>query len=94
MSLMTTSLLVLPIPSLVYLFLFSLRESNYLPPEMLNLAHWKELLAKLLCQRVPIAFNFKGRKRVPHFCFTGKKVGKEVTFESFIGNSFLTHRVA
>jgi hypothetical protein len=39
---------------------------------MLNLANWKELLAKLLCQLVPIAFNFKGCKRVPRLRFTGK----------------------
>jgi hypothetical protein len=54
---------------------------------MLNLANWKELLAKLLCQLVPIAFNFKGRKWVPCLCIAGKWVGKEIPFEPFIGNS-------
>jgi hypothetical protein len=61
---------------------------------MLDLANWKELLAKLLCQLVPIAFNFKGRKRVPCLCIDGKLVGKEIPFEPFIENSFLTHHVA
>jgi hypothetical protein len=60
------------IPGLVYPFLFSLHEIDHLPPKMLNLANWKELLAKLLCQLVPIAFNFKGRKRVPCLCIAGK----------------------
>jgi hypothetical protein len=55
-------LLIKSIPSLVYRFLFSLRESDHLPPYMLNLANWKELLEKLFCQLVPIAFSFKGRK--------------------------------
>jgi hypothetical protein len=64
--------LIKPIPSLVYPFLFSLRESDHLPPLMLNLSNWKELLAELLCQLVPIAFNFKGCKRLPCLCFTGK----------------------
>jgi hypothetical protein len=64
--------LIKPIPSLVYPFLFSLHESDHLPPWMFNLANWKKLLAKLLCQLVPIAFNFKGSKRVPRFCFIGK----------------------
>jgi hypothetical protein len=32
----------------------------------------KELLAKLLRQLVPIAFYFKGRKRVPCLCIAGK----------------------
>jgi hypothetical protein len=61
---------------------------------MLNFANWKKLLAKFLCQLVPIAFNFKGRKRVPLLRFADKLVGKEIPFEPFIGNSFLTHRVA
>jgi hypothetical protein len=64
--------LIKPIPSLVYPFLFSLCESDHLPPHMLNLANWKELLAKLLCQLVAIAFNFKGHKRVPRLRFTSK----------------------
>jgi hypothetical protein len=64
--------LIKPIPSLVYPFLFSLRGSDHLPPKMLNLANWKELIAKLLRQLVPIAFNFKGCKRVPRLFFIGK----------------------
>jgi hypothetical protein len=64
--------LIKPVPSLVYPFLFSLRESDNLPPSMLNLANWKDLLAKHLCQLVPIAFNFNGCKRVPRLCFTSK----------------------
>jgi hypothetical protein len=61
---------------------------------MLNFAYWKKLLAKFLRQLVPIAFNFKGRKWVPRLCFADKWVGKGIPFEPFIGNSFLTHRVA
>jgi hypothetical protein len=64
--------LIKPIPSLVYPFLFSLREGDHLPPLMLNLANWKELLVELLFQLVPIAFNFKGRKRVSCLCFASK----------------------
>jgi hypothetical protein len=57
-----------PIPGLVYPFLFSLHESDHLPSS----SNWKELLAKFLCQLVPIAFNFKGRNRIPCLCFAGK----------------------
>jgi hypothetical protein len=42
--------LIKPIPGLVYPFLFSLCESGHLPPSMLNLANWKELLTKLPCK--------------------------------------------
>jgi hypothetical protein len=35
--------LIKPIPSLVYPFLFSLREGEHLPPYTLNLAYWKKL---------------------------------------------------
>jgi hypothetical protein len=59
--------LIKSIPSLVYPFLFSLCEGDHLPPYVLNLVYWKKLLAKFLCQLVPISFNLKGRKRVPHF---------------------------